>query len=222
MSEKMKKSDKVKMSSRPKNDRLNKSDIKKQTWRAGNMLYPVPAVMVSCARKGEKPNIITVAWAGTVCSDPAMVSISVRKERYSHDIIKETGEFVINLTTRKLTRATDYCGVKSGRDVDKFADMHLTSVPSVKIEAPAIAESPVNIECKVKQVLELGSHDMFIADVVNVKADDKYLNGETGKFELSQANPLVYVHGGYFELGPKIGKFGWSVEKNRMRTKEKA
>ena len=152
MSEKMKKSDKVKMSSRPKNDRLNKSDIKKQTWRAGNMLYPVPAVMVSCARKGEKPNIITVAWAGTVCSDPAMVSISVRKERYSHDIIKETGEFVINLTTRKLARATDYCGVKSGRDVDKFADMHLTAVPSVKIEAPAIAESPVNIECKVKQV----------------------------------------------------------------------
>ena len=114
------------------------------------MLYPVPAVMVSCARKGEKPNIITVAWAGTVCSDPAMVSISVRKERYSHDIIKETGEFVINLTTRKLARATDYCGVKSGRDVDKFADMHLTAVPSVKIEAPAIAESPVNIECKVK------------------------------------------------------------------------
>ena len=119
-------------------EKIKKNEkAKKQTWRAGNMLYPVPAVMVSCARKGEKPNIITVAWAGTVCSDPAMVSISVRKERYSHDIIKETGEFVINLTTRKLARATDYCGVKSGRDVDKFADMHLTAVPSVKIEAPA-------------------------------------------------------------------------------------
>ena len=128
-------------------EKIKKNEkAKKQTWRAGNMLYPVPAVMVSCARKGEKPNIITVAWAGTVCSDPAMVSISVRKERYSHEIIKETGEFVINLTTRKLTRATDYCGVKSGRDVDKFADMHLTAAPSVKIEAPAIAESPAGAD----------------------------------------------------------------------------
>ena len=214
MSEKMKKSDKVKMSSRPKNDRLNKSDIKKQTWRAGNMLYPVPAVMVSCARKGEKPNIITVAWAGTVCSDPAMVSISVRKERYSHDIIKETGEFVINLTTRKLARATDYCGVKSGRDVDKFADMHLTAVPSVKIEAPAIAESPVNIECKVKQVSELGSHDMFIAEVVNVSVDESYMDSK-GKFMLNSTNLVTYSHGEYFVLGRKIGKFGYSVQRKR-------
>ena len=185
---------------------------KKQTWRAVNMLYPVPAVMVSCARKGEKPNIITVAWAGTVCSDPAMVSISVRKERYSHDIIKETGEFVINLTTRKLTRATDYCGVKSGRDVDKFADMHLTAAPSVKIEAPAIAESPVNIECKVKQVLELGSHDMFIAEVMAVNVDESLLD-EKGTLHLSDADLIAYSHGRYYGLGDFIGKFGYSVQK---------
>lgn len=212
MSEKIKKSDKVKRSSRPKNDGLNKSDIKKQTWRAGNMLYPVPAVMVSCARKGEKPNIITVAWAGTVCSDPAMVSISVRKERYSHDIIKETGEFVINLTTRKLARATDYCGVKSGRDVDKFADMHLTAAPSVKIEAPAIAESPVNIECKVKQVSELGSHDMFVAEVMAVNVDESLLD-EKGTLHLSDADLIAYSHGRYYGLGDFIGKFGYSVQK---------
>ena len=178
-------------------EKIKKNEkAKKQTWRAGNMLYPVPAVMVSCARKGEKPNIITVAWAGTVCSDPAMVSISVRKERYSHDIIKETGEFVINLTTRKLARATDYCGVKSGRDVDKFADMHLTAVPSVKIEAPAIAESPVNIECKVKDIIELGS-----------------LLDEKGTLHLSDADLIAYSHGRYYGLGDFIGKFGYSMQK---------
>ena len=194
-------------------EKIKKNEkAKKQTWMAGNMLYPVPAVMVSCARKGEKPNIITVAWAGTVCSDPAMVSISVRKERYSHDIIKETGEFVINLTTRKLARATDYCGVKSGRDVDKFADMHLTSVPSVKIEAPAIAESPVNIECKVKQVLELGSHDMFIAEVMAVNVDESLLD-EKGTLHLSDADLIAYSHGRYYGLGDFIGKFGYSVQK---------
>lgn len=194
-------------------EKIKKNEkAKKQTWRAGNMLYTVPAVMVSCARKGEKPNIITVAWAGTVCSDPAMVSISVRKERYSHDIIKETGEFVINLTTRKLARATDYCGVKSGRDVDKFADMHLTAVPSVKIEAPAIAESPVNIECKVKQVLELGSHDMFIAEVMAVNVDESLLD-EKGTLHLSDADLIAYSHGRYYGLGDFIGKFGYSVQK---------
>ena len=194
-------------------EKIKKNEkAKKQTWRAGNMLYPVPAVMVSCARKGEKPNIITVAWAGTVCSDPAMVSISVRKERYSHDIIKETGEFVINLTTRKLARATDYCGVKSGRDVDKFADMHLTAAPSVKIEAPAIAESPVNIECKVKEVIPLGSHHMFLAEVTGAQVDEAYMN-ENGKFELNQLGLVAYSHGEYFKLGKKLGKFGYSVRK---------
>ena len=136
----------------------------KQYWRPGNMLYPVPAVMVSCGLPDEKPNIITIAWAGTVCSSPAMVSISVRKERYSHHILKESGEFVINLVTKDLVRAADYCGVRSGRDVDKFAEMHLTPFPSRTIAAPGIAESPVNIECKVTEIKELGSHDLFLAE----------------------------------------------------------
>ena len=145
--------------------------MSKEYWKPGNMLYPVPAVMVSCGREGEKPNIITVAWAGTICSDPAMVSISVRKERYSHDIIKETGEFVINLVNKRLVRATDYCGVKSGRDVDKFAETRLTPQASRYVKAPGIEESPVNIECKVTEVKELGSHDMFLAKVVGVTID---------------------------------------------------
>ena len=173
-----------------------KKAAKKQTWKAGNMLYPVPAVMVSCKRADEKPNIITVAWAGTICSDPAMVSISVRKERYSYDIIKETGEFVINLTTRELAKATDYCGVKSGRDVDKFKQMHLTPAASVKISAPAIAESPINIECRVKQVIELGSHDMFLAEVMAVNVDESLLD-EKGTLHLSDADLLAYSHGRY-------------------------
>ena len=202
-------------------EKIKKNEkAKKQTWRAGNMLYPVPAVMVSCARKGEKPNIITVAWAGTVCSDPAMVSISVRKERYSHEIIKETGEFVINLTTRKLTRATDYCGVKSGRDVDKFADMHLTAAPSVKIEAPAIAESPVNIECKVREIKPLGSHTMFLADVVNVTVDDAFFD-EKNTFHLNNTGLATYSHGAYFLLGKKLGTFGYSVAKKKAKKKAK-
>ena len=196
--------------------------MEREYWKAGNMLYPVPAVMISCQRPGERPNIITVAWTGTICSDPAMVSISVRKERYSYDIIRETGEFVINLTTKSMAFATDWCGVRSGKDYNKFEEMKLTPGKAKIVSAPIIEESPLCIECRVKEIISLGSHDMFIADVVNVKADDKYLNGETGKFELSEANPLVYVHGGYFELGPKIGKFGWSVEKNRSQTKEKS
>lgn len=193
----------------------------KQTWKPGNMLYPLPAVMVSCQRENERPNIITVAWAGTICSDPAMVSISVRKERYSHDIISETKEFVINLTTGALCRATDYCGVKSGRDIDKFQEMHLTPCPSAKVHAPGIAESPVNIECRVVDIKELGSHDMFIAEVVAVNVDDKYLNAE-GKFELNAAGLVTYSHGTYFELGREIGKFGYSVAKPRKARRRKA
>ena len=185
---------------------------KKQEWRPGNMLYPVPAVMVSCQRENEKPNIITVAWAGTICSDPVMLSISVRKERYSHRIISETKEFVVNLTTKDLCRATDYCGVRSGRDVDKFKEMNLTPQKSSKINAPAIAESPVNIECKVVNVIELGSHDMFIAKVEAVHVDEKLLD-DKGRLRLEDANLLAYSHGEYFELGEKIGKFGFSVAK---------
>lgn len=193
----------------------------KQVWKAGNMLYPVPPVMVSCQRPGEKPNIITVAWAGTVCTSPAMVSISVRPERYSYDIIKETGEFVINLTTKRLARATDYCGVKSGRDMDKFEKAHLTPLPSQKINAPGIEESPVNIECKVKEVLELGSHHMFVAEVVSVTIDDKYMD-EKGKFHLSKADLIAYSHGEYYELGKLLGTFGYSVKKPVKKTAKKA
>lgn len=188
--------------------------MSKQSWKPGNMLYPLPVVMVSCNRKGEKPNIVTVAWTGTICSDPAMVSISVRPERYSHDIIEETGEFVINLVTKDLTYATDYCGVRSGRDVDKFKEMNLTPQKSSKINAPAIAESPVNIECKVVNVIELGSHDMFIAKVEAVHVDEKLLD-DKGRLRLEDANLLAYSHGEYFELGEKIGKFGFSVAKKK-------
>lgn len=189
----------------------------KQSWKPGNMLYPVPAVMVSCGKKDEKPNIITVAWAGTICSTPAMVSISVRPSRYSHEIICETGEFVINLVTSDLTYATDYCGVKSGRDIDKFKEMHLTPEPSRYITAPGIAESPVNIECKVVERKELGTHDMFIAEVVGVNVDDKYID-ETGKFRLNSTGLVSYSHGEYFLLGRKIGKFGYSVQKKNTKT----
>lgn len=186
--------------------------MSKQSWKPGNMLYPLPVVMVSCNRKGEKPNIVTVAWTGTICSDPAMVSISVRPERYSHDIIEETGEFVINLVTKDLTYATDYCGVRSGRDVDKFKEMNLTSLPSKMIDAVGIEESPVNIECKVVEVKKLGSHDMFIAEVVNVTVDDRYMD-ENNKFNLNDSDLVAYSHGEYFTLGEKIGTFGYSVRK---------
>ena len=172
----------------------------KQYWRPGNMLYPVPAVMVSCGLPDEKPNIITIAWAGTVCSSPAMVSI--------------------NLVTKDLVRAADYCGVRSGRDVDKFAEMHLTPFPSRTIATPGIAESPVNIECKVTEIKELGSHDLFLAEVTNVTIEDKYLN-EQGKFELNQAGLITYSHGEYFILGEKAGSFGYSVRKKSSGQKNK-
>lgn len=184
----------------------------KQTWKAGNMLYPLPVVMVSSQRENEKPNIITVAWAGTICSDPAMVSISVRPERYSYEIIKETKEFVINLVTEDLVYATDYCGVKSGRYIDKFKEMNLTPVASTKIKAPGIAESPVNLECRVEQIIELGSHHMFIAKIEAVDVDEKYIDS-TGKFRLSDTGLVAYSHGEYFSLGEKLGSFGYSVKK---------
>ncbi len=186
----------------------------KEIWQPGNMLYPIPAVMVSCQKEGEKPNIITVAWAGNVCSSPAMLSISVRKERHSYAAIKETGEFVVNLVDRKLVRAADWCGVRSGRDYDKFAEMKLTPLESQKIAAPGIAESPVNIECRVKEVLELGSHDMFVAEVLCVTVDDKYMD-DKGRFDLGAADLIAYNHGEYFNLGEKLGKFGYSVAKKK-------
>ncbi len=191
---------------------MEKKKFNKEYWRPGNMLYPIPAVMVSCGIPGERPNIITVAWTGTVCSDPAMVYISIRPERHSHDIIKKTGEFVINLTTEKLAKITDLCGVKSGRDIDKFREYGLTAMKSQHVSAPSIGESPVNIECKVKQIIPLGSHDMFIAEVRGVTVDAQYMD-ESGKFDLAKARPLVYSHGEYFAEGHFIGKFGFSVKK---------
>ncbi len=196
-----------------------KQSHEKEVWKPGNMLYPVPAVMVSCQRPGEKPNIITVAWAGTVCSSPAMVSISVRHERYSYDIIRESGEFVINLVTKELTFAADYCGVRSGRDVDKFREMKLTPAASRSVAAPGIQESPVNIECRVTQVIPLGSHDLFLAEVLGVSVDRAYVD-QDGKFHLNRAGLTAYSHGEYFELGKKIGSFGYSVRKNHTRRKK--
>lgn len=193
----------------------------KEIWQPGNMLYPIPAVMVSCGREGEVPNIVTVAWAGNICSSPAMLSISVRKERYSYDIIKESGEFVVNLTNKKLVKATDWCGVRSGRDYDKFKEMNLTPQKSNKISAPGILESPVNIECKVKQILELGSHDMFIAEVLCVDVDDRYMD-DKGRFDLKKAGLIAYSHGEYFSLGEKLGKFGYSVAKKQKAAKKSA
>ena len=186
----------------------------KELWKPGNMLYPVPAVMVSCGDEKGKKNIITVAWAGTICSDPPMVSISVRPERYSYEIIRKTGEFVINLTTEELAYATDWCGVKSGRDVDKFRQMRLTPAKAESlVYAPIIEESPVSLECVVRNVLELGSHHMFISEVTGVQISKKYMN-DTGKFELNHTGLVTYSHGEYFKLGKKIGKFGYSVKKS--------
>ncbi len=191
----------------------------KQEWKPGNMLYPLPAVMVSVADAEGHYNIITVAWAGTVCTNPPMLSISVRPERYSYHMIKETGEFVVNLTTESLAYATDYCGVRSGRDVDKFQEMKLTPEAASKVKAPLIKESPVNIECKVKQVLELGSHHMFVAEVVGVHVDEIYMN-EKNKFELSKAKPMVYSHGEYYGIGKLLGTFGYSVRKKNTKGKK--
>jgi len=185
----------------------------KEIWKPGNMLYPLPVVMVSMADREGRSNIITIAWAGTVCTNPPMVSISVRPERYSYPILKETGEFVINLTTKELAFATDYCGVKSGRDVDKFKEMNLTPVPATHVKAPMIGESPVCMECRVTQVLPLGSHDMFLAEVLAVHADEKYMD-EKRKFHLENAEPIVYSHGAYLACGEQLGTFGYSVKKN--------
>lgn len=188
--------------------------MSKQIWKPGNMLYPLPAVMVSVADKAGNSNIITLAWVGTVCSDPAMVSISVRKERFSHHMLKETGEFVINLTTEKLVRAMDACGVKSGRDTDKFKEMGLTAAAASTVKAPLIAESPVNIECKVRQVLELGSHDMFVAEVTAVQADEAFMD-DKNRFCLDKAGLIAYSHGTYYSLGKALGTFGYSVRRKK-------
>ncbi len=195
--------------------------MSKQLWKPGNMLYPLPAVMVSVGNKQGKTNIITVAWTGTICTNPAMVYISVRPERYSYQMFKESGEFVINLTTEKLVKATDYCGVKSGRDVDKWKEMNLHQVKAETLEySPLILESPVNIECKVVEIKELGSHHMFLANVTAVHADEAYLN-EQNKFELNNTGLLAYSHGEYLGLGKKLGTFGYSIRKKAKKNKKK-
>ena len=191
--------------------------MERQVWRPGNMLYPLPAVMVSAADKEGNANILTVAWTGTVCSDPAMLYISVRPSRYSYHMIKETGEFVVNLTTKQLAYATDWCGVKSGRDIDKWKEMKLTKGKAQKLSyAPIIQESPVNIECKVTEIKELGTHHLILARVEAVQVNEKYMQ-KNGKFELNTTGLLAYSHGEYLGLGKPLGKFGWSVKKKNKK-----
>ncbi len=187
----------------------------KKIWKSGTFIYPIPAVMVSCGDM-ENSNIITVAWTGILNTNPAKVYISVRPERYSYNIIKERKEFVINLTNKDLAYAADWCGVKTGAKVDKFKEMHLTKEECEFVSAPAIKESPVSIECKVTDIKEFGSHHMFIADVMSIDADEKYIN-EKGSFDISKCNLIAYANGGYYELGRKIGKFGFSVEKKKKK-----
>jgi flavin reductase (DIM6/NTAB) family NADH-FMN oxidoreductase RutF len=182
------------------------------TWKPANLLYPIPAVLVTSVDENGRPNVMTAAWAGTICSDPVMVSVSIRKSRYSHGLISKSREFGLCLTTKKLAKAADFCGVKSGRDVDKFAAMHLTPLPSSIIKTPGIAESPVCLECEVVDIQELGSHDMFIAKVVATDVDDRYLD-DKGRLDLDRADLIAYSHGGYFTLGRCLGRFGDSVRK---------
>lgn len=189
----------------------------KVTWKAGTFIYPLPAVMVSCGTM-EKSNIITVAWTGIINTNPAMVYISVRQERYSYELIKKQKEFVINLTTKNLARATDWCGVKTGAKVDKFKEMRLHKEKAQYVSCPMIEESPVSVECKVKEIKHLGSHDMFIAEVLAIHADEAYIN-EKGAFDISKCNLITYANGNYFALGKKLGKFGFSVKKKKKRGK---
>ena len=192
--------------------------MSKVTWKPGTFLYPLPVVMVSCGTM-EESNIITVAWTGIINTDPAMVYISVRPTRHSYNIIKESGEFVINLTTKDLTYATDWCGVKTGAQVDKFKEMHLTKEKAKFVKCPMIKESPVSVECRVKEIRELGSHHMFVAEVLGINADEKYID-EKGAFDISKCDLITYANGKYFSLGKKIGKFGYSVQKNKKTRKK--
>lgn len=195
--------------------------MSKINFKPGNMIYPLPAVMVSCGDIDGESNIFTVAWTGTICTNPPMAYISVRPERHSYQMIKKSGEFVINLTTESLIRATDYCGVKSGRDVDKWQECHLTKEKADTVKCPLIEESPVNIECKVKQIKELGSHHMFIADVTSVHVDEKYMD-EKNSFHLNDSGLIAYSHGTYFSLGRKLGTFGYSIRKKKTNIKRKS
>ena len=194
--------------------------ITKESWKPGTLIYPLPAVLVSVGDCPENYNLLTIAWTGTICTNPPMCYISVRKERHSYDILRRTGEFVINLTTEEMAHATDWCGVRSGRDYNKWEATKLTPMANSHVAAPLVAESPLSICCKVRQVMELGSHDMFIADVVGIEADTRYIDPETGKFSLDKARPIVYSHGEYYTLGELIGHFGWSVKRKSTKRKK--
>ena len=194
--------------------------MSRKIWKAGTFIYPLPAVMVSCGTM-EESNIMTVAWTGIINTNPAMCYISVRPERYSYNLIKEQGEFVINLTNEKLAYATDWCGVRTGVKVDKFKEMHLTKEKGKFVKCPIIKQSPVAIECKVKEIKELGSHHMFIAEVLSIDADEKYID-EKGAFDISKCDLIAYANGGYYPLGKKIGKFGFSVQKRKNKNGKKS
>ena len=189
--------------------------MSKVNWKPGTLIYPLPAVLISCGSSQEDYNLITISWVGTICTNPPMCYISVRPERHSYEIIKQTGEFVINLTNEEMAFATDWCGVKSGKDFNKFEEMKLTPVKGEMVSAPIIREAPLSIECRVKEIIPLGSHDMFIAEVINVQADSKYIDPETDTFKLSEAKIIAYSHGHYYKLGEEIGKFGWTVQKKK-------
>lgn len=182
-------------------------------WKPGTMIYPLPAALISCGSTPEEYNLITLSWLGTICTNPPMCYISVRPERHSYPLLKKEMEFVINLTTEDMAFATDWCGVRSGKDYNKFEEMKLTPGESLYVKAPTVEESPVCIECRVKEIVALGSHDMFIADVLNVRVDDRYLDPETGAFDMQKAKLVAYSHGNYYQLGEQIGRFGWSVKK---------
>ena len=192
--------------------------MSKVTWKSGTFIYPLPAVMVSCGTM-EESNIITVAWTGIINTDPAMCYISVRPTRHSYEMIKKTGEFVINLTTKDLAYATDWCGVKTGARVDKFKEMKLTKEKANFVNCPMIKESPVSVECKVKEIRELGSHHMFVAEILGINADEKYIN-ENGAFDISKCDLIAYSNGNYYSLGKKIGRFGFSVQKKKKTAKK--
>lgn len=194
----------------------------KKNLKPGTMIYPIPAVMVSCGAVADEYNIMTAAWTGTICSEPPMCYVSIRPERHSYDIVKRTSEFVINLTTVALAKVTDWCGVRSGRDFDKFAHCGLTPEKSAVVSAPSIGEAPVSIECRVRQIVPLGSHDMFVADVVNVAVDESLIDAETGKLDLQRAGLLCYSHGEYFRMGELVGTFGYSVKGSTIRKEKKS
>lgn len=191
----------------------------KQIWKPGNMLYPLPAVLVSVSDGQGRDNLVTVAWTGTVCTNPPMVYISLRPSRYSYGLVKMSGEFVINLTTESMAEAVDWCGVKSGRDVDKWKETGLTRAKAVSVCAPVVDESPVNIECRVTQTLELGSHHMLLAEVTAVQVSETYMD-QNGTFRLNRSGPLVYAHGAYYGMGKWSGSFGFSVKKGKKRRKQ--